>query len=151
VQGSATPPRPQESAMTATSTSPASIDRQDPYVRTGLNTVGLVLGVLLSIADFAGLGLIGSGSDDEAGPPAPVLIFCAVMGVLTIVGVVALWRGGSRRWLRLAAGSRVLSAVTSLPAFFVDDVSASLKAVSALGILVTVGALMLMAARPKHT
>jgi hypothetical protein len=137
--------------MTATSATSQETARLDPYVRTGKNTVGLVLGMLLGIADLLSLVALGSGdsSSDCNGPPAAVLVFGAVMGLLTIAGIVALWKGGSRRWLRLVAGSRILSAVTSLPAFFVDDVPAGLKVVAAIGILVTVGAVVLMAARPR--
>ena len=46
--------------------------------------------------------------------------------MITVVAVVIGWRAARRSALRVAAGARILSAITALPAFFVD-VSAALK------------------------
>jgi hypothetical protein len=104
-------------------------------VTTG-NKVGLVLATLLGLGDITGPFTVPSDGG-EAGPPMVVLIACAVLGVITVAGVVWAWRTGSRPAARIVAGTRILSALSSLPAFFVGGVPAVLVLIVATGILVT--------------
>lgn len=121
----------------------------DSAPTTGLTTrnrIGLVLAVLISLPDLGSLALLGTTpAPGEAGPPAVVLVFGAVMGVITIVAAVFAWRRRSRGGLRVAAATRLLSVAGSLPALFVDGVPAGLVVAVAVGLvitLVTVGLLV---------
>jgi hypothetical protein len=110
------------------------------------NKVGLGLAALLGLTDLTGPFLTPSDGEvaGEAGPPMVVLIACAVLGVITLVGVVWAWRTGSRPAARIVAGSRILSALSALPAFFVGGVPAPLILIAAAGILLTALACYLM-------
>jgi Na+-translocating ferredoxin:NAD+ oxidoreductase RnfE subunit len=128
------------STTTGSTTSPTG-------TRTGLslkNTIGLGLCGLLGLADMTSIALIGRQNPDEPGPPAAVLVFAAVMGVVTVLAVIYTWRTRGRIGARIVAGSRVLSALTALPAFFVDDVSPGLVVGAGAGVLVTLVAIWLV-------
>jgi hypothetical protein len=107
--------------------------------RTTGVTVGLILAGLLGISDI--IGFVGAGSE---GPPVPILIADTVLGVITVVGVVLGWRG-RRGGIVAVIVTRLLSALSAVPAFFVDGVPAPLVAVAALGIAVTLLAVGLLA------
>jgi hypothetical protein len=109
------------------------------------NKIGLGLAAVLGLGDVASLGTIGQDmSPGEQGPPAGVTIFSAVLGVITLVGIVIAWRSGSRPALRAVAGSRILSMILGLPAFFADGVPAGWVVVSAVAVVLTLLALALM-------
>ncbi len=115
---------------------------------TTRNRVGVVLAVLLGLADIGGLALLGATSaPGEEGPPDAVLIFAAVMGVITIVGAVYAWARRSRVGLRVAAAGRVLSAISSLPAFFVDGVPNGVVVLVAVGLVITLTTVALLVSR----
>jgi hypothetical protein len=114
------------------------------------NKFGLGLAALLGLADVASLGTLGQQMDPgEQGPPAGVTIFSAVLGVLTLVCVVIAWRSGSRAALRGVAGTRILSMILGLPAFFADGVPDALVAISAVAVVLTLICLALVLSRPK--
>ena len=103
---------------------------------------GLVILGLLALADVATLLLT-----DGEHPPYPIAALATLLGIVSLVLVVQALRDPSRS-LRLLIGLRVLSAVTALPAFFVDDVPASAQAVAgAIVVLTAVG--VLLAARGR--
>lgn len=79
---------------------------------------GLAICALLGVIDI--ISLASLGSDD--GPPVPVILSGAVFGVITLVGARMAWRGGRSGWVVAVIVSRVLDGLSSLPAFFVDDV-----------------------------
>lgn len=108
---------------------------------TTRNRIGLVLAALLGIGDCASLAY--TTPDGEVGPPIGVLVLAAVLGVVTLVAVAVAWRTALRGAIRIVAASRILSAVAGMPAFFVD-IPPALKAVSALGVVVTVVAVLLI-------
>jgi hypothetical protein len=113
------------------------------------NTIGLGLCGLLGLFDMTSIALIGRQDTGQPGPPAAVLVFAAVMGVVTVAAALYTWRTRDRLGARIVAGSRVLSALTALPAFFVDDVSPALVAAAGGGILVTLIGIWLLLARPE--
>jgi hypothetical protein len=113
------------------------------------NKVGLVLSGLMGLGDVLGLAALSQNDGSEPGPPDGVLVFGAIMGIVTIAAVVYAWRTGNRLGSRVAAGTRILSAITSLPAFFVDDVPAGLVVVAGSGIVITVVAVWLLLSPPK--
>jgi hypothetical protein len=111
--------------------------------RLGISTkqkVGLVLCMLNSLASLPSF-LMGADPGED-GPPESIMILATVLGVVGVVATVLAWRG-SRVALRVAAGTIIVNAITSLPAFFVD-VSPGVKAVAAVGVVVTVVTVVLM-------
>jgi len=101
-----------------------------------------VLAALLSVASF-GSAFGPSTPEGEVGPPPVVLWAGAVLGVVGFVAVILAWRSGSRGALRVAAGALIISALTSVPAFFVD-IPVLLKTFAAVSVLLTVAAVVLM-------
>jgi hypothetical protein len=132
--------------MTTTTGSTTSLPRTTMTLSLK-NKIGLGLCGLLGLADMTSIALIGRQSPGEPGPPTAVLVFAAVMGVVTVAAVVYTWRTRGRIGARIAAGSRVLSALTALPAFFVDDVSPGLVAGAGAGVLVTLVGIWLLLSR----
>ena len=112
------------------------------------NKVGLVLAALLGLGDLLSLASISTDSD-EPGPPGAVLIAGAVFGLITLVGVVYTWRTGNRVGSRVVAGSRILSMLGTLPAFFVPDVPAGLVLVAATMVVLTLVSVVLVLARNR--
>ena len=95
-------------------------------------TSGLAICALLGVVDIVSLG--GLGADD--GPPTGIVLLGAVLGVLTLVGVWMAWRG-QRRGAILVIVARLISALTAIPAFFVDDVPDWVPPVVGIGLLLT--------------
>ncbi|MDQ4009117.1 MAG: hypothetical protein M3228_00070 [Actinomycetota bacterium] len=118
---------------TAASTAPALSTR---------NKVGLAIAGVLGLFDCAALL---TPYPEEPGPPVGILVLDTILGVITVVAVVIGWRAARRSALRVAAGARILSAITALPAFFVD-VPAAVKLLVSVFVVVTVVAVVLMLA-----
>jgi hypothetical protein len=114
-----------------------------------LNRIGLVLAGLLGLTDVLSIPTTPAPGAGEEGPPVEVLIAATVLGVITLVAVVWAWRTGSRVAARIVAGSRILSAVTALPAFFVEGVPPLLVGLAAAGVLVTIITVGLVLSRPR--
>ncbi len=133
-------------------TTPAA-GRRPPSRLSVANHVGLALAALLALADLGAVFSLGQTFDPaQPGPPPEVLWFCFAMGLVTAVTVGLAWAGRWRRpAVRLAAVSRVLSAITSLPAFFVQDVPAGLVVLAAVGVVATLVAVWLMMLRPRRS
>jgi hypothetical protein len=112
------------------------------------NKVGLVLAGVLGLIDLTNLFTIPAESTDTPGPPVGVLVAGCVLGVITIVAVVHAWRTADRTGSRVAAGSRILSAVTALPALFVTGVPAWTVVVVAVYVVVTVVVIALILSLP---
>ncbi|MGI9097904.1 MAG: hypothetical protein ACR2H2_05330, partial [Solirubrobacteraceae bacterium] len=85
--------------------------------RSTPTTYGLAICVLLGVIGIISLAQLGA--DD--GPPVGVILSGAVFGVITLVGARMAWRG-DRRGVLAVIVSRVLDALSALPAFFVDDI-----------------------------
>jgi hypothetical protein len=118
---------------------------------SGKNKAGLVLCGLLGAADVASLAALGQRHSDSAGPPTAVLVAAAVLGLVTLVTVILTWRTGSRLGARITAVARILSALTSVPAFFVNNVGSGFIAAAGAAIIVTVVAIWLLLSRPGQT
>ena len=108
---------------------------------TTRNKIGLVLAGLLALGDVGSLAF--PTPDGEEGPPIVVLILGFVVGLATLAAIVPAWRTGSRPALRVVAGTRILSAVLGLPAFFVD-VPAAIQVASAVAFALTVVCVVLV-------
>lgn len=115
---------------------------------TTRNRVGIVLAVLLGIADVVSLAGVGATpAPGEEGPPDVVLIVGAVLGLVTIAAAVLAWVRHSRGGLRVAAVTRLLSMVLALPAFFVEGVPAPLVALVAALMVVSLASAALLVSR----
>lgn len=102
--------------------------------------VGLVLAALLGLADIVG-GISQLGPD--AILPFAVAVTVTGLGVITLVLLPLAWRGtGWASWTIIAA--RTLSAITTLPAFFVPVVPVVAVITAAATVAVTVLAVVLM-------
>ena len=101
------------------------------------NKVGLALAGLLAINDIASLATLAP-SGDSPGPPESVNILSAILGFITVAAVIYTWRTRNRLGSRITAGSRVVSAITALPAFFVSGVPSWLVMLAAVFVVLTV-------------
>ena len=72
----------------------------------------------------------------------------AVLGLICIVTAVLAWRSGSRMLIRINAAALIINAITTLPGFFLN-VTAGVKAISAVIVLATVVAVVLMLRRDR--
>ena len=82
------------------------------------NKVGLVIAGLLGLADIP--AVLMPTPEGEVGPPFGILVLGSICGVITVVAVVIAWTKANRGAIRVAAGARIVSMLTALPAFFVD-------------------------------
>ena len=128
-------------STTSTATdAPAAGGRRTPF-RTA-NKVGLVLAGVLGAIDV--VSVFGPPTaPGEPGPPMAILALDSALGVVTVLAVIIAFRSRRRGWVRLAAGARVLSMITALPAFFAG-VPAWLVAIVAVFVVVTVVTVVLM-------
>ena len=111
------------------------------------NKVGLALAILYAITNIPSVLIPTPG--DEDGPPMAILVVCSVLGVIAAVAGVVAWRKGSQPAARLTAASIIVITLTSLPAFFVD-VPAGVKALCAVGVVLTVLIVVLMFSSSKR-
>ncbi len=100
------------------------------------NRVGLGLGAVLGLLDVAAPLIFPTGSPGEDGPPVGITVLGVVLGLVTLAAVYRAWTTGSRPMVRLIAGTRLLSMISGLPAFFVD-VDAWIKVVVAVFAVLT--------------
>jgi hypothetical protein len=107
--------------------------------RTKIVTTGLVLSALLGLTD-----VVSAPMTDGEHPPWVIAIAGGIIGLITLVGVYFGWKG-SRAGMATVIVTRLLSALTAVPALFVDDVPAGLRTLAAVGIVVTLVAVALVA------
>jgi hypothetical protein len=108
--------------------------------RTGLVILGVV-----SLLDLA-----GPLTTDGDHPPMLVALVGAAIGAASIVCVWLAWRGTTRAVLPLVV-LRLLSALTALPAFFVDDVPSAIVALAAAFVLLSLaGVAMVVGSRDRQ-
>ncbi|MEH3075917.1 MAG: hypothetical protein PGN11_04455 [Quadrisphaera sp.] len=112
-------------------------------------SVPLVTGLVLNA--LSGLSGIPTLLDPTMGP-APVLInvVTGVLGIVTLVGVVLVWRWRSGRvglGVTLIVASQVLNVLTAVPAFFADIPSGYKAAIAAGVVLTLVGVALVLPAR----
>lgn len=100
--------------------------------------IGLGLLALLSIGDLATPLL----TDGET-PPYAIAALAAVLGLVSLVLIVRALRDPSRP-VRLLIGLRVVSALSAVPAFLVEDVPAAAKSAALAAIVLTAVAVILI-------
>ena len=111
------------------------------------NKVGLMLAGLLGVADMGALAF--PTPPGEVGPPLGILVLDSLLGIVTVVAVILAWRRRSRGLVRLAAGARILSMISALPAFFAG-VPDFVVGMVALYTLLTITAVVLMLLPPRR-
>jgi hypothetical protein len=109
--------------------------------------VGLVLAALLAVGDV--VSAFFPTPDGVVGPPLPIVVLGGLLGIATLAAVVVAWRSGRRGALWTVAGTRVLSALAALPAFFVD-VPALVKLLVAVFVVLTVVSVALVLAPARR-
>jgi hypothetical protein len=100
---------------------------------------GLALLALLSLADVT--APLMDGGD---GPPMAVALVASVIGLASLGLLWYVVRGARRAVVPLLA-LRALSALTAVPAFFAEDVSAFVRTLAAVFIALTVLGIVLVA------
>jgi len=120
---------------------PAPGEQAQPSTLSPLNKIGLVVALLLGLVDC--VGLVFPTPAGQVGPPLAITILGAVLGVITVVCVVMALRRANKGAVRIAAGARIIAAITSLPAFFAGVPTPLLLFVSGYVVL-TVAAVILM-------
>ncbi len=105
------------------------------------NKVGLVLAGLLGLVDIP--AVLMPTPEGEVGPPFGILVLGSICGVITVIAVVIGWAKANRGAIRVAAGARIISMLTALPAFFVD-VPWFIKLLVTVAVVVTVISVVLM-------
>jgi len=100
----------------------------------------LIISAFLGAVDI--VSVLGAGADP--GPPLPVLLIGAVLGIITLIGVSLAWRG-KRGGVPTVGVSRVLSALSGVPVFFIGDEAPDWAPPAvAVAIVLTVVALVLL-------
>jgi hypothetical protein len=92
----------------------------------------LVLATLFGLADLA-----TPLTTDGEHPPMAIAVAGATLGLLTLAGVGYAWQG-RRGGVTTIIVTRLLSAVTAVPAFFVDGVPAGARIVAAARVVLTI-------------
>jgi hypothetical protein len=133
--------------MTGPVRRPKTSGQQKPYEEDTMKAyrTGLVIAGLLALGDIT-----TPFTSDGEHPPMFIAIICAVLGLITAVALVPAWRTGSRSAVVAIVVTRLLSAVTALPAFFVDGVPAAIMAVAAFGVAVSLLSVGLVATRLRR-
>ncbi len=106
-------------------------------------SVPLIIGLVLA-GLFALMDVIPLPAGDGEHPPVAVVIAGAVLGLITLVGIVPAWRG-SRAGVVAVIVTRLLSALTAVPAFFVEGVPGPAVGAAAAGIVLTLVCVALLA------
>ena len=106
--------------------------------------IGLYLFGLLSVGDVATPLL----TDGET-PPYAIAALAAVLGLISLFLVVRALRDPAQP-IRLLIGLRVVSALSAVPAFLIDDVPAAAKLAALVVVIATVLAVLLVGStRPQ--
>jgi hypothetical protein len=106
--------------------------------------IGLVLLGLLAVGDLATPFV----TDGET-PPMWVALISLALGLASLACLPAAWRGRRPALLGLF-GTRLLSAVLAIPAFFVDDVPGDVAALVGVTVALTVVGVVLVLAGTRR-
>lgn len=112
------------------------------------NKIGLVLAGLLGLADIPAVAM--PTPEGEVGPPIAILALGTACGIVTVAAVILAWVKANKGAIRIAAGARILSMLTALPAFFVD-VPAFIKVLVAVAVILTLTSVVLMLSPAKRS
>lgn len=119
-------------------TSPA----HQPLILSTRRRAGHVLGIVLGTLHIAVLAIPTGG--DDAGPPLPVLVIGAVIGLAVIALLRRSWRQDAPIARRAAGALLVLAALGVLPGLLTADVTLALRLAAGALIGMTVATLLLL-------
>ena len=87
---------------------------------TRANKTGLVLASLLGLLDVINLFSINTPlPEGMTTPPDWLVILVAILGLVTLAAIVPAWRGNHRAVVVVVV-TRILSAISAVPAYFVN-------------------------------
>lgn len=112
------------------------------------NKVGLGIAGFMGVVDS--FSVLMPTPDGEVGPPFGILVLGSILGVITLIAVVVGWAKANRAAIRVAAGARIVSVLTALPAFFVD-VPWFIKVGVTVAVILTVVSVVLMLSPARQT
>jgi hypothetical protein len=107
---------------------------------TGRLRAGLAISAFLGLLNVP--FLFAPTPDGDEGPPTLVLIVSGIIGLVCVACAVVAWRSGNRLAVRINAAALIITALLSMPAFFVD-IAAWVKVGATVSVLLTVVALVL--------
>ncbi|MBA2322926.1 MAG: hypothetical protein H0V92_02505 [Pseudonocardiales bacterium] len=107
--------------------------------------VGLVILGLLSAFDVLSPAVFPPNGPGEVGPPLWIVVLTVALGLVSLALIALLVRGGGRGVAGGLVASRVLSALTDVPPFFIDGVPGWIRVVVAVLIVLTVIGCVLVA------
>ena len=88
---------------------------------TRANKTGLVLASLLGLLDVINLFSINTPfPEGMTTPPDWLVILVAILGLVTLAAIVPAWRGNHRAVVVVVVVTRILSAISAVPAYFVN-------------------------------
>lgn len=110
-----------------------------------ISKAGLTALALAGVLDL--FQLFGIGSEDA---PTGVILTTAGLGLVTLLGVAAAWRG-SRTGLLVAIGARIVDSALGIPAFFLDAPGWVLALITAMLVLTIAGVVLVAPALRRGT
>jgi hypothetical protein len=112
---------------------------------TGRNRAGLIITFLIGLTNIPSIGApSGDNADGSSdGPPFAILLLDTILGVVMVVVCWLAWRNGNRAFVRIAAGTSILVALTAVPAFFVD-ISPWIKVLAGVQVVIAFVGVVLM-------
>lgn len=108
--------------------------------------VGLAALATAGVLDLFQLFVLGTPD----APPMAVLLTTCGLGVVTLLGVAAAWRG-NRAGLRVAVAARVLDSALGIPAFFLGAPAWVVALIAAMLVLTVVGLVLVTPALRRGT
>lgn len=103
---------------------------------------GLALAFVLGLVDLGFAALILLPDDGGGQPPVFVILVGLVVSLATVIGVPLTWRSGNQIAFWMVVASRIVAAVTNVPAFF-DGAPPLVLVVLAIEIVLTAVCLVL--------
>jgi hypothetical protein len=114
------------------------------------NKAGLILAILLALAELASLLRGPASKPGTDGPPTPVLYGGSALGVVIIIAAAYMWASRNRIGGRIVAVSLILSATPSVGALFLSTVPAPIRLLLAALVVIAIIAVMLVLTPPKR-
>jgi hypothetical protein len=109
--------------------------------------VGLALSIILGLANLPFL-FFDADFGAEA-PPFALLLLNGALGLVSVVCAAIAWNSGNRLAIRINAAALIINTIMIVPGLFLAGVPVWVPVVSAVTIVLTVIAVVLMMRRPS--
>jgi len=110
---------------------------------SSLRKTGLILAIILGLADVVLPFVFGDTPEGQVGPPPIITYLGVALGVLTLAGVAWYWRRFNKGAMWLIGVTRTISALSGVPAF-IFGAAASIQVLVAVFIVLTIICLVLL-------